>query len=95
MNNFFKDIFQGDKKKNEGGQKLGGGGGGGGPKMQNPFANLGQKKFQGSGQSLGGAKAGKIIRIELSDPGTLGLKVRSRLLPGSSCFGLFQHIRHD
>ena len=73
MSNFFKDLFQGDKKKDEGGNKLGGGGGGG-PK--NPFANLGQKKFHGSGQSLGGNNPGKIIHVELKDPGTLGLKVR-------------------
>ncbi len=77
MDKFFNNLFQGDKKKEEGGNKLGGGaaagGGGGGPK--NPFAGLGQKKFQGSGQSLGGTRAGKIIPIELKDPGTLGLKV--------------------
>ena len=64
---FFQNLFNGDddkKKKNDGG---------GGPK--NPFANLGQKKFQGSGKSLGGSDPGNLIHIELKEPGTLGMKV--------------------
>jgi hypothetical protein len=62
---FFSNLFQGDDKKKSGG---------GGPK--NPFANLGgPKKFQGSGQSLGGSSPGQLIHVELKDPGTLGLKV--------------------
>ena len=46
----------------------------------NPFANMGQKKFQGSGQSLGGGNIGKLIHVELKDPGTLGLKVSEKLV---------------
>lgn len=66
MPNFLDNLFQGDKKKD-----------GGGPK--NPFANMGgPKKFSGAGNSLGGAKAGKLIHVELKDPGTLGLKVEKR-----------------
>ena len=70
---FFKDLFNkdGDDKK-----KSGAAAGGGGPK--NPFQNFqlpGQKKFQGSGQSLGGTAPGKLIHVELKDSGTLGLKV--------------------
>ena len=67
---FFSSLFQGDDKKSEKGNS-----GGGGPK--NPFSNLGQKKFQGSGQSLGGTSPGELIHVELKDAGTLGLKVSS------------------
>ncbi|CAB9530589.1 expressed unknown protein [Seminavis robusta] len=71
---FFGNLFQGDDDK----KKSGGGGNksGGGPK--NPFANMGQKKFQGSGKSLGGTGPGKIIHIELKDSGTLGLRIEKR-----------------
>lgn len=49
----------------------GGGGGGGG----NRFGGGGGKGFKGTGQSLGGSKPGKLLHIELTQPGTLGLKV--------------------
>jgi hypothetical protein len=59
---FFGNLFQGDDKKS-----------GGGP--TNPFANLGKKKFEGSGKSLGGSTPGQLIHVELKDPGSLGMKV--------------------
>jgi len=70
MSNFFDNLFGGgdDKKK-----------AGGGVSPKNPFANMSlpgqQRKFQGTGQSLGGSTPGKLIHIELKNPGTLGLKV--------------------
>ena len=45
------------------------------------FSLLGQNnaKFQGQGQSLGGSKAlGKVIEVQLSDPGPLGIRVEKR-----------------
>lgn len=53
---------------------------------QNPLANVGKafqdigkaQKFHGGGQSLGGAKPGKLIAIELSKPGELGMKVSKK-----------------
>ena len=84
MPNFFDNLFGGDDKK----KKSDGGGGGSGPK--NPFANINlpgqQRKFQGQGQSLGGSTPGKLIHIELSKPGILGLKV-SRRIDGWMGFG--------
>ena len=75
MSNFFSNLLGGgdDKKKK----------GGGGPK--NPFANMtlpgqGPRTFHGAGQSLGGSGPGKLIRVELKNPGTLGLKVRRFLV---------------
>ena len=63
----------------------------GGPQFKNPFANLGgslqlggvggggsHKNFRGGGQSLGGSKPGRIVRIELPMPGPLGVKVEKR-----------------
>jgi hypothetical protein len=46
--------------------------------ITNLFQNLGKKsRFQGSGQSLGGnSKPGKVVPVELPNPGPLGLKVR-------------------
>ena len=48
--------------------------------IKNPFANVGKalqgnRRFEGSGTSLGGSKPGKLIRFELAEPGPLGMKV--------------------
>jgi len=46
---------------------------------KNPFANIGpKKKFSGGGQSLGGAKPGKVIAVVLEKTGPLGVKVEKR-----------------
>ena len=37
--------------------------------------------FQGSGQSLGGALPGKVLQIQLDEPGSLGMKIEKR--PGT------------
>ena len=52
------------------------------PAMKNPFANVGKamqgnRTFQGQGNSLGGTKPGKLIHVELANPGALGMKVRA------------------
>jgi len=73
MNFFDKLAGKDDKKKKN---------------KQNPLANVGKvfqdiggqaksQKFRGGGKSLGGAKPGKLISIELSQPGELGMKVRT------------------
>ena len=62
-----------------------------GPQFKNPFANVNlgglqlpgggggnSKNFRGGGQSLGGSKPGRIIRIELPIAGPLGVKVEKR-----------------
>ena len=69
-----------DRFKPKAGNK---GGSGSGSKNNNPFANLrlpGQQQgnFQGQGQSLGGSLPGKIIPVELNDPGPLGIQVEKR-----------------
>ena len=72
MSNFFNNLLGGgkddDKKKKK--------------PNNNPFANMtlpgqGPRKFSGAGQSLGGSGPGNLIHVELKNPGTLGLKVRS------------------
>ena len=85
MSNFFDRFKPKDSKKSSGsggssnnnsassnamkwGQQLLSGGSGGG--------------FQGAGATLGGKKPGKIIPIQLNDPGPLGVKVEKR--PGSN-----------
>ena len=77
MSNFF-DKFTG-KKQNGGGKKSGG------KNNKNPFAKVGKtlsgpghRKFQGTGQSLGGSQPGKVIQVMLPDPGPLGMEVRRR-----------------
>ena len=75
MSNFFQNLLGGDdeKKKKQSNNN----------NKKNPFANIklpgqGPRKFAGTGQSLGGSVSpGRLIRIELSQPGTLGLKVRT------------------
>jgi hypothetical protein len=69
---FFDNLLGGggggddDKKKKEGASQKASG-------IVNPFQ---RKKFQGSGQSLGGnRKPGKVVQVELPNPGPLGLKV--------------------
>jgi len=60
-----------------------------GPQFKNPFANgklgniggankPGGKNFRGGGQSLGGSKPGRVIAIQLDQPGPLGVKVEKR-----------------
>jgi hypothetical protein len=40
----------------------------------NKFLNmLGQNNFSGSGQSLGGSEPGKVIDVQLDEPGPLGV----------------------
>ena len=69
---FFDNLLGGGddkKKKDDSSSKPSG--------MVNPFQNLGKKKFQGSGQSLGGnSKPGNVVHVELPNPGPLGIKVR-------------------
>lgn len=67
---FFDKITGKDKK----------GGGDKKPAIKNPFANVGKamqgnRTFQGQGNSLGGTKPGKLIHVELANPGSLGMKV--------------------
>jgi hypothetical protein len=70
---FFDNLLGGDdknKKKDSSSNNKPSG-------MVNPFQNLGKKKFQGSGQSLGGnSKTGTVVPIVFPNPGPLGLKVR-------------------
>ena len=70
MNNFF-DRFK-PKKKGESS-------GGGGFSLNLPGM---KKSFQGSGQSLGGSKPGKVIEVQLDQPGSLGIKIEKR--PGTN-----------
>ena len=65
MDKFF-DRFKpgGAKKKSTGGLNFG-------------FSLPGQK-FQGEGKSLGGTKPGRVIEIQLHEPGPLGVKVEKR-----------------
>mmetsp|Transcript_21276 Transcript_21276/g.61039 ORF Transcript_21276/g.61039 Transcript_21276/m.61039 type:complete len:465 (-) Transcript_21276:194-1588(-) len=89
MDFFNKLTGDGDKKPGKGranatsGGRVGSGSGGGsGPQFKNPFAGLarpgGNKNYRGGGQSLGGSKPGRIIRIELPMAGPLGVKVEKR-----------------
>jgi hypothetical protein len=65
MQDFFNRFKPDDKKKNK-----------------NPFAGFklpgASGGFQGAGQSLGGNLPGKVIPIQLDQPGSLGLKVEKR-----------------
>mmetsp|Transcript_23570 Transcript_23570/g.44830 ORF Transcript_23570/g.44830 Transcript_23570/m.44830 type:complete len:403 (-) Transcript_23570:2087-3295(-) len=67
MSNFF-DRFKPKKK-----------GSGGGFSLNLPGM---KKTFQGSGQSLGGSKPGKVIDVQLDKPGSLGIKIEKR--PGTN-----------
>jgi hypothetical protein len=42
------------------------------------FQLPGQNNFSGSGQSLGGSQPGKVIDVQLDDPGPLGVKIEKR-----------------
>lgn len=42
------------------------------------FQLPGQNNFSGSGQSLGGTQPGKVIDVQLDDPGPLGVKIEKR-----------------
>eukprot|EP00522_Entomoneis_paludosa_P012955 CAMPEP_0172445542 /NCGR_PEP_ID=MMETSP1065-20121228/5355_1 /TAXON_ID=265537 /ORGANISM="Amphiprora paludosa, Strain CCMP125" /LENGTH=402 /DNA_ID=CAMNT_0013196415 /DNA_START=13 /DNA_END=1221 /DNA_ORIENTATION=+ len=66
MDKLFERFKPGAKKK----PKSGGG-------LNFGFSLPGQK-FQGEGKSLGGGKPGKVIEIELPEPGSLGIKVEKR-----------------
>jgi len=81
MEDFFKKLG-GDKKRTNK-HKTGGG-------IKNPFANLnvggGTKKFSGQGQSLGGSKPGKVIKVSLQNHGSLGIKVCSCFLSSLTAF---------
>jgi hypothetical protein len=47
----------------------------------NIFSNFklpGQNNFSGNGQSLGGSQPGKVIDVQLDDPGPLGVKIEKR-----------------
>ncbi|KAI2498073.1 PUB domain [Fragilaria crotonensis] len=71
---FFDKLVGGDKKKKKDDKK---------PPMKNPFANVGKafqgnKTFEGTGKSLGGSKPGKLIHMELAEPGPLGVKIEKR-----------------
>ena len=70
--NFFDKLIGGDKKKDDKNDKK--------KPVKNPFANVGKafqgnKTFEGAGNSLGGSKPGKLIPMELAEPGPLGVKV--------------------
>ena len=71
MDKFF-DRF---KPKKEAKKRESNGGG-----MNFSFSLPGQNnnKFQGQGQSLGGSKPGKVIEVELGEPGPLGVRVEKR-----------------
>ena len=66
MSNFF-DRFKPKKQ------------GGGGFSLNLPGM---KKTFQGSGQSLGGSAPGKVIEVQLDQPGSLGMKIEKR--PGTN-----------
>lgn len=66
MNNFF-DRFKPKKKS------------GGGFSLNLPGMNRG---FQGEGKSLGGGLPGKVIEVQLGEPGPLGIKIEKR--PGTN-----------
>mmetsp|Transcript_21943 Transcript_21943/g.50642 ORF Transcript_21943/g.50642 Transcript_21943/m.50642 type:complete len:406 (+) Transcript_21943:1-1218(+) len=49
----------------------------------NPLSNVAKgfganRKFQGTGQSLGGSNPGRVIEIVLSEPGPLGMRIEKR-----------------
>ncbi|KAL7579865.1 hypothetical protein ACA910_004876 [Epithemia clementina (nom. ined.)] len=67
----FRPKAAADKKKNEGG-------GGGGINFFSFPGQNNNNKFQGQGKSLGGSKPGKVIEVELGEPGSLGIKVEKR-----------------
>lgn len=67
MNNFFDRFKKPD--------------GGGGKNLLNAITGK-SASFQGSGQSLGGSKPGKVIPIELKEKGSLGVGVEKR--PGTN-----------
>ena len=82
------------------GGRVGSGGGGGSSsnnnnnnrQFKNPFAGIGQvgggnKNFRGGGQSLGGSKPGRIVRVELPVAGPLGVKVEKRRGGGANAMG--------
>jgi len=61
----------------------------------NPIAgwfgnNNNKSSFGGAGQSLGGSQPGKVIPVELSEPGPLGLKVEKR--PNSEGTAIVQQV---
>lgn len=72
MDDFFKKLG-GEKKKSNKHKGFDG--------IKNPFSNFnvggGVKKFSGKGQSLGGTKPGKVLKISLENPGPIGVKVTS------------------
>jgi len=41
----------------------------------NKLKRAGSKKYKGGGQSLGGSKPGEILSIQLSEPGSIGMKI--------------------
>jgi hypothetical protein len=64
----FFDRFKPGNKKNK-------------SSMPNIFSNFklpGQNSFSGGGQSLGGSQPGKVIDVQLDDPGPLGVKIEKR-----------------
>eukprot|EP00816_Leptocylindrus_hargravesii_P008842 CAMPEP_0196801830 /NCGR_PEP_ID=MMETSP1362-20130617/1611_1 /TAXON_ID=163516 /ORGANISM="Leptocylindrus danicus, Strain CCMP1856" /LENGTH=393 /DNA_ID=CAMNT_0042172985 /DNA_START=90 /DNA_END=1271 /DNA_ORIENTATION=+ len=69
MDNFFKNL--GNKDKSTGGSKK--------PNFKNPF----ERKFKGSGSTLGGSKPGALVKIIFSEPGSLGLKVEKTATKGT------------
>jgi hypothetical protein len=76
---FFDKLVGGDKKKKKDDDKK--------PSMKNPFASVGKafqgnKTFEGTGKSLGGSKPGKLIHMELAEPGPLGVKVSASVICG-------------
>jgi hypothetical protein len=66
----FFDRFKPGNKKNKSGM----------PNMNifSKFQLPGQNNFSGSGQSLGGSQPGKVIDVQLDDPGPLGVKIEKR-----------------
>eukprot|EP00814_Leptocylindrus_danicus_P013334 CAMPEP_0116036456 /NCGR_PEP_ID=MMETSP0321-20121206/21221_1 /TAXON_ID=163516 /ORGANISM="Leptocylindrus danicus var. danicus, Strain B650" /LENGTH=398 /DNA_ID=CAMNT_0003513977 /DNA_START=36 /DNA_END=1232 /DNA_ORIENTATION=+ len=69
MDNFFKNL--GNKNKSKEGSKK--------PNFKNPF----ERKFKGSGSTLGGSKPGTLVKITFSEPGSLGLKVEKTASKGT------------
>ena len=78
---FLDNIFKNDEKK----KKAGSGSSNNNNSNNNPIANIrkniekiGQPRFNGAGQSLGGSKPGVVIDISLHEPGPLGIRVEKK-----------------
>ena len=101
MDFFNKLTGDGDKKPGKGranatsGGRVGSGGGSSSNnknrphQFKNPFAQIGggSKNYRGGGQSLGGSKPGRIVRVELPVAGPLGVKVEKRRGGGANAMG--------